>query len=412
MSSEIAPLRGMKDLLPKEYRVAKYIEDVALKTSQLYGFEGFSTPILESASVFDRTLGDTSDVVSKEMYCFPDKKGRLIALRPEFTASVMRAVISNGLKHKLPLKLFSSGPLFRYDRPQEGRQRQFHQINIEHIGAKGPFSDAEIIKLAVHILSALGLKDDVDLELTSLGCAESRADYQKVLIEYFKKYEPDLSADSRARLHQNPLRILDSKDEKDKEIVKNAPVITGYYTKEAAEYFKQVISYLDMFGVKYVLNPKLARGLDYYSHTTFEFTTKKLGAQSTVLAGGRYDGLSALMGEDVIPSIGFAAGIERLALLGAYNVERERPNYIFPMGQDAIAASIKLADDLRQNNIQVLVESDGKVAKRIQQAVSAKAKYAIFIGGDEIASGMYKLKNLDTGEEKSFSPSQIKEQLR
>ncbi len=412
MSSEIAPLRGMKDLLPKEYRVAKYIEDVALKTSQLYGFEGFSTPILESASVFDRTLGDTSDVVSKEMYCFPDKKGRLIALRPEFTASVMRAVISNGLKHKLPLKLFSSGPLFRYDRPQEGRQRQFHQINIEHIGAKGPFSDAEIIKLAVHILSALGLKDDVDLELTSLGCAESRADYQKVLIEYFKKYEPDLSADSRARLHQNPLRILDSKDEKDKEIVKNAPVITGYYTKEAAEYFKQVISYLDMFGVKYVLNPKLARGLDYYSHTTFEFTTKKLGAQSTVLAGGRYDGLSALMGEDVIPSIGFAAGIERLALLGAHNVERERPNYIFPMGQDAIAASIKLADDLRQNNIQVLVESDGKVAKRIQQAVSAKAKYAIFIGGDEIASGMYKLKNLDTGEEKSFSPSQIKEQLR
>ncbi|MBN8511926.1 MAG: histidine--tRNA ligase [Rickettsiales bacterium] len=412
MSSEIAPLRGMKDLLPKEYRVAKYIEDVALKTSQLYGFEGFSTPILESASVFDRTLGDTSDVVSKEMYCFPDKKGRLIALRPEFTASVMRAVISNGLKHKLPLKLFSSGPLFRYDRPQEGRQRQFHQINIEHIGAKGPFSDAEIIKLAVHILSALGLKDDVDLELTSLGCAESRADYQKVLIEYFKKYEPDLSADSRARLHQNPLRILDSKDEKDKEIVKNAPVITGYYTKEAAEYFKQVISYLDMFGVKYVLNPKLARGLDYYSHTTFEFTTKKLGAQSTVLAGGRYDGLSALMGEDVIPSIGFAAGIERLALLGAYNVERERPNYIFPMGQDAIAASIKLADDLRQNNIQVLVESDGKVAKRIQQAVSAKAKYAIFIGGDEIASGMYKLKNLDTGEEKSFSPSEIKEQLR
>lgn len=412
MSNEIAPLRGMKDLLPKEYRVAKYIEDVALKTSQLYGFEGFSTPILESASVFDRTLGDTSDVVSKEMYCFKDKKDRLIALRPEFTASVMRAVISNGLKHKLPLKLFSSGPLFRYDRPQEGRQRQFHQINIEHIGAKGPFSDAEIIKLAVHILSALGLKEDVDLELTSLGCVESRAAYQKALIEYFRKYETDLSEDSRARLHQNPLRILDSKDEKDRVIVKDAPVITGYYTKESAEYFKQVVSYLDMFGVKYVLNPKLARGLDYYSHTTFEFTTKKLGAQSTVLAGGRYDGLSALMGEDVIPSIGFAAGIERLALLGTYNIEQERPNYIFPMGQDAVPASIKLADDLRQNNIQVLIESDGKVAKRIQQAVSAKAKYAIFIGGDEIASGMYKLKDLDTGEEKSFSPSEIKEQLR
>jgi histidyl-tRNA synthetase len=411
MSNEIAPLRGMKDLLPEEYLVAKYIEEMALKTSLLYGFQGFSTPILESASVFDRTLGDTSDVVSKEMYCFPDKKGRLIALRPEFTASVMRAVISNGLKHKLPLKLFSSGPLFRYDRPQEGRQRQFHQINIEHIGTKGPLSDAEIIKLAVHILSALGLKDEVDLELTSLGCSESRASYQKALIEYFKKYEQDLSEDSRTRLHQNPLRILDSKDEKDKAIAKGAPVITNYYTKEAAEYFEQVITYLDMFGVKYVLNPKLARGLDYYSHTTFEFTTKKLGAQSTVLAGGRYDGLSALMGEDVIPSIGFAAGIERLALLGKYNLEQKRPNYIFPMGQDAVRASIKLADVLRQNNIQVLVEIDGKIAKRIQQAVSAKAKYAIFIGGDEIASGMYKLKDLDTGEEKSVSLSAIQEQL-
>ena len=407
MSSDLAPLRGMKDLLPHEWRIAKHIENIALQTGKLYGYEGFSTPILESASVFDRTLGDTSDVVSKEMYCFADKKGRLVALRPEFTASIMRAVISNGLKHKLPLKLFSSGPLFRYDRPQEGRQRQFHQVNFEYIGALDPYSDAETIALATHFLSHLGILEDITLELNSLGCSETRKSYQTALIAYFKNYLSDLSTDSKQRLEQNPLRILDSKDENDRLISKDAPVISDFYSNEAKEYFKQVRHHLDNLGVKYVINPKLVRGLDYYSHTTFEFTTSKLGAQSTVLAGGRYDGLAQLMGEDEIPAIGFAAGIERLAMMCKFSLEQERPTYIIPIGNECLDYSILLINQLRKINISAIIEFDGKIGKRLQAAVSVNAKYVIFIVTQELNTNSYKLKDLDTGVEQTVTIAEM-----
>ena len=407
MSSDLAPLRGMKDLLPHEWRIAKHIENIALQTGKLYGYEGFSTPILESASVFDRTLGDTSDVVSKEMYCFADKKGRLVALRPEFTASIMRAVISNGLKHKLPLKLFSSGPLFRYDRPQEGRQRQFHQVNFEYIGALGSYSDAETIALATHFLSHLGILEDITLELNSLGCSETRKSYQTALVAYFKNYLSDLSTDSKQRLEQNPLRILDSKDENDRLISKDAPVISDFYSNEAKEYFKQVQHHLDNLGVNYVINPKLVRGLDYYSHTTFEFTTAKLGAQSTVLAGGRYDGLAQLMGEDEIPAIGFAAGIERLAMMCKFSLEQERLVYIIPIGNECLDYSILLINQLRKINISAIIEFDGKIGKRLQAAVSANAKYVIFIGTQELNTNSYKLKDLDTGVEQTVTIAEM-----
>ena len=407
MSSDLAPLRGMKDLLPHEWRIAKHIENIALQTGKLYGYEGFSTPILESASVFDRTLGDTSDVVSKEMYCFADKKGRLVALRPEFTASIMRAVISNGLKHKLPLKLFSSGPLFRYDRPQEGRQRQFHQVNFEYIGALGSYSDAETIALATHFLSNLGILEDITLELNSLGCSETRKSYQTALVAYFKNYLSDLSTDSKQRLEQNPLRILDSKDENDRLISKDAPVISDFYSNEAKEYFKQVRHHLDNLGINYVINPKLVRGLDYYSHTTFEFTTAKLGAQSTVLAGGRYDGLAQLMGEDEIPAIGFAAGIERLAMMCKFSLEQERPTYIIPIGNECLDYSILLINQLRKINISAIIEFDGKIGKRLQAAVSANAKYVIFIGTQELNTNSYKLKDLDTGVEQTVTIAEM-----
>ncbi len=407
MSSDLAPLRGMKDLLPHEWRIAKHIENIALQTGKLYGYEGFSTPILESASVFDRTLGDTSDVVSKEMYCFADKKGRLVALRPEFTASIMRAVISNGLKHKLPLKLFSSGPLFRYDRPQEGRQRQFHQVNFEYIGALGSYSDAETIALATHFLSNLSILEDITLELNSLGCSETRKSYQTALVAYFKNYLSDLSTDSKQRLEQNPLRILDSKDENDRLISKDAPVISDFYSNEAKEYFKQVRHHLDNLGINYVINPKLVRGLDYYSHTTFEFTTAKLGAQSTVLAGGRYDGLAQLMGEEEIPAIGFAAGIERLAMMCKFSLEQERPTYIIPIGNECLDYSILLINQLRKINISAIIEFDGKIGKRLQAAVSANAKYVIFIGTQELNTNSYKLKDLDTGVEQTVTIAEM-----
>lgn len=407
MSNKIAPLRGMKDLLPEEFRIHRYIEKIAANISELYGYEGFSTPILESANVFDRTLGDTSDVISKEMYSFADKKGRAVALRPEFTASIVRAFISNGLKQKLPLKFFSSGPLFRYDRPQEGRQRQFHQLNFEYIGAIGAYSDAETISMAAHLLKELGLLDDVVLELNSLGCSESRANYQAALIEYFKKYKADLSHDSQQRLEKNPLRILDSKDEGDKKLSQNAPMIADYYTEAAAKYFDDVKSYLDALNVKYQINPRLARGLDYYSHTAFEFTTSKLGAQGTIIAGGRYDGLTKLMGEAETPSIGFAAGIERIALMGNFAPEKKRPTVVIPIGSECFSYAINIANQLRSQNIITKILTDGKISKRMQSALNDNAKYAIFIGSEEKAKNICKLKDLDQNNEQEIEISRL-----
>lgn len=410
--SKLAPLRGMKDLLPDDFRIHQYIEKIALDTAKLYGYEGFTTPLLEYVSVFDRTLGDSSDVVSKEMYSFTSKGGDLIALRPEFTAGIIRAFISNGLKQKLPLRLFSSGAVFRYDRPQKGRQRQFHQLNFEYIGASGAYSDAETISLAAHILDNLGILQDVTLELNSLGCNESRQNYQAALIEYFKNHFDALSEDSKQRLQKNPLRILDSKDESDKKIVQNAPVITNYYTESAAQYFEEVKSHLDKMQVKYVVNPKLARGLDYYSHTAFEFITDKLGAQGTVLAGGRYDGLTALMGESEIPSIGFAAGIERLALMHDFQPPKTRSIAIIPIGTDCTDYAISTANIMRKNNLNTNLALDGKVNKRMQNALAANASHIIFIGSDEMTKKTYMLKDLDAGSEDEVELDKLLELLK
>ena len=412
MLIKLAPLRGMKDLLPDDFRIHRYIEKIALDTAKLYGYEGFSTPILEHVSVFDRTLGDSSDVVSKEMYSFTSKGGDLIALRPEFTAGIIRAFISNGLKQKLPLKLFSSGPVFRYDRPQKGRQRQFHQLNFEYIGASGAYSDAETISLAAHILDNLNILKDVTLELNSLGCAESRQNYQAALIKYFKDHFDALSEDSKQRLEKNPLRILDSKDESDKKIVRNAPIITDYYTESAAQYFAEVKYYLDKMQVKYVINPKLARGLDYYSHTAFEFITDKLGAQGTVLAGGRYDGLTALMGESEIPSIGFAAGVERLALMNDFQPSKARPITIIPIGSDCMDYAISTANIMRKNNINTNLSLDGKVNKNMQNAITANASHIIFIGLDEMQKQTYKIKDLDAKIENEVTLDKLIELLK
>lgn len=402
----------MKDLLPAEFRTHKHIEQIAMQTAELYGYEGFATPVLESASVFDRTLGDTSDVVSKEMYSFHDKKNRLVAMRPEFTASVMRAFISNGLKQRLPLKLFSSGPLFRYDRPQEGRQRQFHQLNFEYIGANDPYSDAETISLATHILDNLGILDDLTLELNSLGCTESRVNYQAALKEYFAAHFDALSEDSKKRLETNPLRILDSKDAGDKELSKKAPLIINYYTEEAAEYFEQVKTHLNKLGVKYTLNPKLARGLDYYSHTAFEFTTTKLGAQGTILAGGRYDDLTKLMGESEIPAIGFAAGIERITMMRDFKIEPNRPTIIIPIGDDCTDYAIQTANMLRKSNIKTIIEFSGKIGKRMQTASSLNAQFVIFIGPEEMANNKYKLKDMDAETENEVDQSTLLSTMR
>jgi histidyl-tRNA synthetase len=397
----------MRDLLPKDHLIHQHINSVARSIGKLYGYEEVSTPILEYTKVFDRTLGDTSDVVSKEMYSFLDKSNDSIALRPEFTASIMRAYISNSLTHDLPLKYFSSGPLFRYDRPQAGRQRQFHQFNFENIGDATPYSDAEIIKLASHILTELEIIDDVTLELNSLGCMESRNSYEQALVKYFREHFDELSDESQKRLEKNPLRIFDSKNENDKVISAAAPMMEDFYTDSARDYFKEVKGHLDSLKVKYVINPRLVRGFDYYCHTAFEFTTTKLGAQSGILGGGRYNGLAKLMGGPDTPAIGFAAGIERIFLLKEYLLEPERSVCIIPIGQECLNIAITLADELRNRQIATNIDFQGKVPKRIQRAVQKNAKFAVFIGDEEIKSGKFRLKNLDTKDEKEISLDQL-----
>ncbi len=400
MEKKLQPLRGMKDILPDDFNIFRYIEEVARNTGELYGYQEMKTPIVEYAEVFNRPLGNNSDVVSKEMYNFLDRSGDNIVLRPEFTASIVRAFISGGLQQNLPLKFFTTGQLFRYDRPQAGRYRQFHQINFEYLGADNAYCDAETIKLAVQILEKLNIFQDVTLELSSLGCQESRKNYNQLLTNYFEKYYNDLSEDSKKRLSKNPLRILDSKDENDKKIVADAPLITKSYTDSSMEYFAEVKGYLDLMNIKYVINPHMVRGLDYYCHTVFEFTPKKLGIQGTVLAGGRYDGLVKLMGGSDTPAIGFAAGMERMALmLNDFIPEKKRPVYIMPIGNDVIDYAVHLTDKLRNLEIYTILDLKNKIQKRLKKALALDTKYVIFIGEDEKSSRQYKLKDLDTEEE-------------
>lgn len=408
MAEKLQAIRGMKDLLPEDFAHQKEIIDIARKIGERFGFQEVSTPILEYHSVFARTLGDTSEVVSKEMYNFEDRSGDSITLRPEFTASIVRAFISNGLNHQLPLKYFSSGPVFRYDRPQAGRQRQFHQFNFEYLGADGFYTDAEILKTASDILDELGVLQDSTLELNSLGSGSSRIDYAKALQDYFGKYESDLSDDSKLRLKKNPLRILDSKDAGDQKLVQNAPIISEFYSDEDKAYFNNMLELLDLQGVKYKISPRLVRGLDYYCHTAFEFTTTKLGAQSTIVGGGRYDGLSKIMGGPDLPAIGFAAGIERIALLRSeYKANLSRPISIIPIGDENLFSAILLANTLRKAGKAILVQHKGKLAKKMQAANKTNSSHSIMLGADEAASKQYKVKNMENGEETRLSEAEL-----
>lgn len=399
MSQKFQPVRGMKDLLPDYYAVADYIMNIARDVTKRYGFKQMSTPILEHSNVFARSLGESSDVVSKEMYNFLDKSNDSLTLRPEFTAGVMRAFISGGLQHQLPLRFFSTGPCFRYDRPQAGRLRQFHHINCEFLGLDSAYADAEMLCLARDMCEAFGILEDVTLELNSLGCAESRRDYQKILFDYFYSHKDKLSEDSQKRLSKNPMRILDSKDEGDKKIVIDAPLMAEHYTDESRKYFDDVLHLLNVMNIKYTINQRLVRGLDYYCHTAFEFTTTKLGAQSSVLAGGRYDGLSKLMGGPDIPACGFAAGLERIMLMREYVVPETRPCVVVPIGDENFEHAILITQKLRVQGAQVILEHKGKIGKRMQNADKVKAKYVVFIGSNEVAQLKYKVKDMDSGIE-------------
>src|SRR5487761_713931 len=313
--NSLQPVRGTQDLLPPEQRRHRFVAETARALAERWGYHEIATPIFEFTEVFARQIGETSDIVSKEMYSFTDRGGDQVTLRPEYTAGIVRAMISNGLAQSLPLKLFASGPMFRYERPQKGRFRQFHQIDVELLGVAQPLGDIEVVALGAEILRALGILDKTELEINTLGDTESRHAYRAALVAYYGERRAELSEDSLRRLERNPLRILDSKDAAAKRVNAGAPAFDAYLTPDARRFFDAVLAGLARLGIAYRLSPRLVRGLDYYCHTAFEFVTTALGAQGTVLGGGRYDGLVGVMGGPETPGIGWAAGIERLAML-------------------------------------------------------------------------------------------------
>jgi histidyl-tRNA synthetase len=393
------PVRGTQDLLPEAARRHRRVSETARAAAELYGFAEMATPIFEFTEVFARPIGEHTDIVAKEMYTFSDRGGEEVTLRPENTAGVVRAVLSNGLVQSVPLKFFYSGPMFRYERPQKGRFRQFHQIGVELIGVAQPQADIEVIASGRRILDALGIGDRVVLELNTLGDVESRAAYREALVSYFSARASELSADSQRRLERNPLRIFDSKEETDQRVAGDAPAFADYLNAESRRFFDRVRAGLDRLGLIYRLNPRLVRGLDYYTHTAFEFVTADLGAQGTVMGGGRYDGLVEMMGGPALPGIGWAAGIERLAMLIAEPSPLPRPIAVVPIGEAAEGAALTLAELLRNNGCSVDLGYSGNVARRMRRANNVNARVAVLIGEEEIARNVVALRDLDSGEQ-------------
>jgi histidyl-tRNA synthetase len=409
--SDLQPVRGTRDLIGEEFRRHAHVIDTARRVSASYGFDEWATPIFEDTRVFSRTLGDTSDVVTKEMYSFQDRGGDSLTLRPEGTAGVCRALVTGGLTQSLPQKVFYAGPMFRYERPQKGRYRQFHQIGCELIGPAEPLADAEAIACGWDILRELGVAAETVLELNTLGDHESRDAYRAGLVEYFTAHQAALSEDSLHRLERNPMRILDSKDEIDRQLVANAPTIESYLTASAATFYAKLKDHLARFGVPFRENPRIVRGLDYYSHTAFEFVTTALGAQGTVMAGGRYDGLVAEMGGPSTPAIGWAAGIERLSMLLAASPATPVPVAVIPVGEEAEDIAIDVAQSLRHAGIRAEMGYRGNLKRRMERANKQGARAAVIIGANEAARGVAQVKNLVTGEQDEVAIGDIAKHL-
>ncbi len=404
--------RGTRDLIGEEFRRHRFVIDTAREIASSYGFDEWAPPIFEDTRVFSRTLGETSDVVTKEMYTFPDRGGDSLTLRPEATAGVCRALVSNGLTQSLPQKVFVAGPMFRYERPQKGRYRQFHQIDAEIIGTAEPLADAEVIACGWDVLRALGVDDGVVLELNTLGDPESRSAYRAALVDYFGAHRDALSTDSQARLERNPLRILDSKDAGDRAIVAEAPTIAAHLTPAAADFYARLKGYLETFGVPFRENPRIVRGLDYYGHTAFEFVTGRLGAQGTVMGGGRYDGLVEEMGGPPTPAVGWAAGVERLAMLLATPPAAARTVAIVPVGEAAETAALGLMQTLRHAGIRAEMAFRGNLKRRMERANRIGARAAIIIGESEAARGVAQLKDLGSGAQEEVPIAALPQRLR
>lgn len=403
MKTNFQNVRGMQDLFNEQADKYNLVVNTARQVSETYNFHEIITPIVEESNLFERSVGDGSDIVMKELYKFEDRGGNLLALRPEFTAGIARSFLNNSeLNQSLPQKLFSYGPLFRYDRPQKGRYRQLNQINFEYIGNKEYIADVEIIYLFYTILQKLGLKN-ITLEINSLGSNECKKKYESALKKYFTKFKDKLSEDSKVRLEKNPLRILDSKEECDKLLVKDAPKISEFYTEEEKEFYSNILKTLDKLGVSYFSNPLLVRGLDYYTSTVFEYTTTDLGAQSSVGGGGRYDNLIGEIGNEDVPSVGCAGGIERLMLLINKEIKKEKELIaIIPISENENDYCIDLATKLRNQGKNIELIYSGKFKKKMEKMNKCNADYAIIVGEDEVKSGKLKIKDLKTSQEEEF----------
>lgn len=403
MKTNFQNVRGTQDLFYDLMDKYNFVVDVAKNVAKTYNFHEIITPIIEESNLFERSVGDGSDIVMKELYKFEDRGGNLLALRPEFTAGVARSFLNNGeLNQNLPQKLFSYGPLFRYDRPQKGRYRQLNQINFEYIGNKEYIADVEIICLFYKILQELGLKN-ITLEINSLGSNDCKKRYENALKEYFSNLKDKLSEDSKIRLEKNPLRILDSKEECDKILVKDAPKINEFYSDEEKDFYANILKTLDFLNIKYFSNPLLVRGLDYYTSTVFEFTTTDLGAQSSVGGGGRYDNLIGEIGNEEVPSVGCAGGIERLMLLIDKKIEKKYELLaIVPVSENENEYCIDLANKLRNQGENIELIYSGKFKKKMEKINKCGADFAIIVGEDEIKNGKLKIKNLKTSKEEEF----------
>jgi len=408
----LQPVRGTRDLIGEEFRRAHHVIDTARRLAATYGFDEWSTPIFEDTAVFARTLGETSDVVTKEMYTFTDRGGDSVTLRPEATAGICRALVSNGLTQSLPQKVFYAGPMFRYERPQKGRYRQFHQIDAELLGVAEPLGDAEIIALGWHLLGELGVAKDTVLEVNTLGDRESRDAYRAALVAHFSAHRDALSEDSRHRLERNPLRILDSKDAGDKPFIATAPTIGAHLTEPAHAFYERLKDHLTRFGVPFIENPRIVRGLDYYNHTAFEFVTTALGAQGTVMAGGRYDGLVEQMGGPPTPGVGWAAGVERLSLLLAEPPAAPRAVVVIPVGEAAEAAGLEVLQTLRRAGIRAEMGYRGNLKRRMEQANKRHARAAVILGDAELARGVAQVKDLSSGEQTEIPLAELAAHLQ
>ena len=408
----LQPPRGTHDLIGEEQRRHAQVVAAARRVTGLYGFDEWATPVFEDTRVFARTLGETSDVVTKEMYSFDDRGGDSLTLRPEGTAGICRALVTNGLTQALPQKVFYAGPMFRYERPQKGRYRQFHQIGAELIGPAEPLADAEVIACGWDILTALGIAGDVVLEVNTLGDRASRDAYRAALVAYFSAHQDALSAEGRDRLERNPLRILDSKDPADRALVEGAPAMAAHLTDEAARFYAALLERLQRFGVPFRENPRIVRGLDYYNHTAFEFVTDALGAQGTVMAGGRYDGLVEQMGGPATPAVGWAAGIERLGMLLPAPDPAPGCIAVIPVGDAAEAAAVGVLQALRQAGLRAEMAYRGNLKRRMERANRIGARAAVILGEAELARGVAQLKHLGSGAQEEVALADLPAKLR